>query len=73
MGQKCGSENLKVARITYATTTPMPMVAKLCGINCKNRKITKKIVQPVTPGGYPKRSFYNVKINEKVANGQMGL
>ena len=36
MGQKCGSENLKVARITYATTTPMPMVAKLCGINCKN-------------------------------------
>ena len=45
--------------------TTVPIVAKLCFINCKSRKITKRFVQPVTPGGYPKRPFYNVKMKEK--------
>ena len=44
----------KIQKLSESLTTT-PMVAKLCGINCKNRKITKKIVQTVTPGGYPKR------------------
>ena len=62
----------KIQKLLESPTTT-PMVAKLCGINCKNRKITKKIVQTVTPGGYPKRPFYNVKMNEKVANLRMCL
>ena len=62
----------KIQKLSESPTTS-PMVAKLCVINCKNRKITKKFVQPVTLGGYPKRPFYNVKMAEKVPNLRMGL
>ena len=54
----------KIKKLSESPTT-VPIVAKLCFINCKSRKITKRFVQPVTPGGYPKRPFYNVKMNEK--------
>ena len=47
------------------------MVAKLYVINWKNRKITKKLVQPVTLGVYPKLPFY--KMAEKVPNLRMGF
>ena len=59
-----GSAAQKIKKLSESPTT-VPIVAKLCFINCKSRKITKRFVQPVTPGGYPKRPFYNVKMNEK--------
>ena len=54
----------KIKKLSETPTT-VPIVAKLCFINCKNKKNTKRFVQPFTPGGYPKRPFYNVKMNEK--------
>ena len=67
--------NFQIGRkpIQKLSESPAPMVTKLCVINCKNRKITQKFVQPVTPGGYPKWPFYNVKMAEKVPNLRMGL
>ena len=57
-----GSAGQKIKKLSESPTT-VPIVAKLCFINCKSRKITKRFVQPVTPGGYPKMPFYNVKMN----------
>ena len=51
----------KIKKLSETPTT-VPVVAKLCFINCKNKKNTNRFVQPVTPGGYPKRPFYNVKM-----------
>ena len=62
----------KIQKLSESPATAH-MVAKLCVINCKNRKITQKLVQPVTPGGYSKWPFYNVKMAEKVPNLRMGL
>ena len=40
-----------VQKIKKLSETPgtVPIVAKLCMIDCKNRKIAEKLVQPVTP------------------------
>ena len=61
----CPSSAVQKIKKLSETPTTVPIVAKLCIIDSKNRKITKRFVQPVTPGGYPKRPFYNVKMNEK--------
>ena len=55
----------KIKKLSESPTT-VPIVAKLCFINCKNKKNTNRFVQPVTPGGYPKRPFYNVKMKKKI-------
>ena len=57
----------KIKKLSESPATAH-MGAKLYVSNCKNRKITQKLVQPVTPGGYPKWPFYNVKMAEKVPN-----
>ena len=61
----CAASAVQKIKELSETPATVPIVAKLCFINSKNRKITKRFVQPVTPGWYPKRPFYNVKMNEK--------
>ena len=43
----------KIQKLSESPATAH-MVAKLYVTNCQNRKITQKLVQPVTPGGYQK-------------------
>ena len=42
----CAAQKIKKLLKTPGT---VPIVAKLCMIDCKNRKIAEKLVQPVTP------------------------
>ena len=45
----CPSSAVQKIKKLSETPTTVPIVAKLCIIDSKNRKIAEKLVQPVTP------------------------
>ena len=48
VGNRVSSAAQKIKKLSETPAT-IPIVAKLCMIDCKNRKNAKKLVQPVTP------------------------
>ena len=70
-GMRCTQ---KIQKLSESPTTT-PIVAKLCGINCKNRKITNKLKQLFNQlrQGVPKMAILLCKNERKSSKSKNGL